>query len=143
MGTTDSKESAKLTAIYQQYNVANHSDFDCSILTNKKNPTQKLLMKELNLTDEYQFQKVFKKYEAKLSLKHPNIVNIVNFFYIYEQQICGQFYKIYVVYEFYEHSLKQLIEESYSFTEQELISLLKCLVKVFWGGENIRIYPRA
>lgn len=63
-----------------------------------------------------------------LSLKHPNIVNLK------EVAVGSTLDKIYVVMEYMEHELKDLMDHTkYSFSQSEI----KCLMKQLLEGKNI------
>ena len=97
---------------------------ECQVLSSKKCPESRIVLKEHNLTDEGQFNKLKRKYEMKQKFTHENILNISKFFYTFEQQLCGQFFKLYAVYDCPQATLLQLINKGKVFSEEEIWDLL-------------------
>ncbi|CAD8082848.1 unnamed protein product [Paramecium sonneborni] len=109
MGNNNSQESTKLAQLYCEYQPTKTRDEqfgDCTVLVNKSNPKVKLILKEYTYTDETLFKKNKKQFENKQQLiQNQNILKIIDIYTTQDQQVCSQFFKIYIL---IEHPTSQL-----------------------------------
>ncbi|CAD8089440.1 unnamed protein product [Paramecium primaurelia] len=121
MGATDSKPITKLYDHFRQINVYNNDFPECQILQHKRDPHQKLILRTLNITDEVHFKKAVQQYQVRHKINHQNVLNLSNYFYQFEQQLCGQFYKVYLLFEYPTGNL-ELVP---ALNETQLVQYLK------------------
>ncbi|CAD8171065.1 unnamed protein product [Paramecium octaurelia] len=109
MGNNNSQESTKLAQLYSEYQPTKTRDEqfgDCTVLVNKSNSKVKLILKEYTYTDETLFKKNKKQFENKQQLiQNQYILKILDIYTTQDQQVCSQFFKIYVL---IEHPTSQL-----------------------------------
>ncbi|KAM3146948.1 hypothetical protein pb186bvf_001102 [Paramecium bursaria] len=122
MGQGESRfeQMQRLYQDYKQITPLENTFSECIVLQNKKNGGR-LLLREINLTDEIQFKKAIQQYESRQKLTHANFLNIQNHFYRLDQQLCGQFFKIFLLFESPGTTLGTLTNAS----EQEMVNYLK------------------
>ncbi|CAK68131.1 unnamed protein product (macronuclear) [Paramecium tetraurelia] len=121
MGAADSKPINKLFEHYSLLNVHNNDFPECKILQHKHDPHQQLILRAINITDEDHFKKTIHQFQSRQKINHPNILNLSNYFYEFEQQLCGQFYKVNLLFEYPQSNLDRV----QTINEIQLIDYLK------------------
>ncbi|CAD8101391.1 unnamed protein product [Paramecium primaurelia] len=121
MGANDSKPIYKLYEHFKQINIHNNDFPDCQILQHKRDPNQQLILRTISMTDEAYFKKTVNQYQIRQKINHPNILNLSNYFYEFEQQLCGQFYKVNLLFEYPQSNLERV----QIMNENQLIEYLK------------------
>ncbi|CAD8165162.1 unnamed protein product [Paramecium pentaurelia] len=121
MGAADSKPINKLFEHYTQINAHNNDFPECKILQHKRDPNQQLILRTINITDEAHFKKTIHQYQIRQKINHPNVLNLNNYFYEFEQQLCGQFYKVNLLFEYPQNNLERV----QTINEIQLIEYLK------------------
>lgn len=95
----------------------------------EKNSNDKLIgLREFNLTDEIEFNKIIEKFKPKLALDHINLIKVHYVFDKKEAQFCSTFYKVQVVFELVQNTLQLEIANRLDlgqlFAEEELWNIL-------------------
>ncbi|CAD8212821.1 unnamed protein product [Paramecium octaurelia] len=121
MGATDSKPIYKLYEHFKQINVHNNDFPDCQILQHKRDPNQQLILRTISMTEEAHFKRTVQQYQIRQKINHPNILGLSNYFYEFEQQLCGQFYKVNLLFEYPQSNLERV----QILNENQLIEYLK------------------
>lgn len=57
---------------------------ECQILQHKREPSQRLILREITLTDDQYFKKTIQSYESRHKLNHTHMLNLTNYFYVFE-----------------------------------------------------------
>ncbi|CAD8122921.1 unnamed protein product [Paramecium sonneborni] len=108
MGGSDSKPMNKLYEHFKQINMHNNDFPECQILQHKRDANQQFILRTISMTDEAHFKKAIHQYSVRQKINHPNILNLTNYFYEFEQQLCGQFYKVHLLFEYPQNNLERI-----------------------------------
>lgn len=104
---------------------------ECTLLQAKSNKDF-VIMKEITINTYKEYIETLSKWESRLKLEHPNILQLVGLCTKEESQFCSKFYKIFLLFEYIKTDLDEEIQlkkqKNTSFTTDEMTFLIFCCV---------------
>lgn len=104
---------------------------ECTLLQAKSNKDL-VIMKEITINTYKDYVETLSKWESRLKLEHPNILQLIGLCTKEESQFCSKFYKIFLLFEYIKTDLDEEIQakrrKNTVFTKDELTFLIFCCV---------------
>lgn len=102
-----------------------------------------VIMKEITTNNFKDYLSTIVKWENRLKMKHPNLIQLVGLCKKEESQYCSKFYKIFLLFEYIKNDLEEQtttkISDKQNYTEDELWFILYCILNAlfFYQKNNV------
>ena len=108
---------------------------ECTLLQAKSNKDF-VIMKEITINTYKDYLETLSKWESRLKLEHPNILQLVGLCTKEESQYCSKFYKIFLLFEYIKSDLDEEIQskkqKNTPFSKDEMTFLIFCCVSALF-----------